>query len=91
MAMCAPVIQGYGLTETCAASFIGIPDDVVRQHDFCSDQEAQVTSICKRSSFCIYSQQGIYPAWHGSATARPYYSFALNKTASVASHQALFE
>ena len=28
--MCAPAIQGYGLTETCAASFIGVPDDVVR-------------------------------------------------------------
>ncbi|KAK9828036.1 hypothetical protein WJX81_003948 [Elliptochloris bilobata] len=27
VAMCAPVVQGYGLTETCAASFIGIPDD----------------------------------------------------------------
>jgi len=25
--MCAPVVQGYGLTETCAASCIAIPDD----------------------------------------------------------------
>lgn len=24
--MCAPVLQGYGLTETCAASFIQMPD-----------------------------------------------------------------
>lgn len=24
--MCAPVLQGYGLTETCAASFIQVPD-----------------------------------------------------------------
>jgi len=24
---CAPVVQGYGLTETCAGSFITIPDD----------------------------------------------------------------
>lgn len=24
--MCCPVIQGYGLTETCAASFIATPD-----------------------------------------------------------------
>ena len=23
--MCAPVVQGYGLTETCAGSFISIP------------------------------------------------------------------
>ena len=23
--MCAPVVQGYGLTETCAASFIAVP------------------------------------------------------------------
>ncbi len=23
--------QGYGLTETCAASFIGIPDQIVRR------------------------------------------------------------
>ncbi len=30
VAMCAPVVQGYGLTETCAASFIGVPDDAVR-------------------------------------------------------------
>ena len=28
VAMCAPVAQGYGLTETCAASFIAVPDDV---------------------------------------------------------------
>jgi long-chain acyl-CoA synthetase len=25
--MCAPVVQGYGLTETCAASCISVPDD----------------------------------------------------------------
>jgi long-chain acyl-CoA synthetase len=25
VAMCAPVVQGYGLTETCAASFIAVP------------------------------------------------------------------
>jgi acyl-CoA synthetase (AMP-forming)/AMP-acid ligase II len=31
--MCAPVVQGYGLTETCAASFIGDPDNPVRK--FC--------------------------------------------------------
>ena len=28
--MCCPVIQGYGLTETCAASFIAAPDVSVR-------------------------------------------------------------
>ncbi len=27
--MCCPVIQGYGLTETCAASFIATPDVAV--------------------------------------------------------------
>lgn len=27
--MCCPVVQGYGLTETCAASFIAIPDQAV--------------------------------------------------------------
>jgi len=27
VAMCAPVVQGYGLTETCAASCIAVPDD----------------------------------------------------------------
>lgn len=27
--MCCPVVQGYGLTETCAASFISIPDQQV--------------------------------------------------------------
>mmetsp|Transcript_15455 Transcript_15455/g.41855 ORF Transcript_15455/g.41855 Transcript_15455/m.41855 type:complete len:871 (-) Transcript_15455:974-3586(-) len=27
VAMCAPVVQGYGLTETCAASFISNPFD----------------------------------------------------------------
>eukprot|EP00244_Chara_vulgaris_P012461 TRINITY_DN6564_c0_g1_i2.p1 TRINITY_DN6564_c0_g1~~TRINITY_DN6564_c0_g1_i2.p1 ORF type:complete len:507 (-),score=133.41 TRINITY_DN6564_c0_g1_i2:482-2002(-) len=26
VAMCAPVVQGYGLTETCAANFLCIPD-----------------------------------------------------------------
>lgn len=26
MTMCAPVVQGYGLTETCAGSFISVPD-----------------------------------------------------------------
>ena len=26
VAMCCPVVQGYGLTETCAASFICTPD-----------------------------------------------------------------
>ena len=25
--MCAPVVQGYGLTETCAASFIAVPGE----------------------------------------------------------------
>lgn len=25
-----PVVQGYGLTESCAGSFISIPDDNVR-------------------------------------------------------------
>lgn len=28
--MCAPVIQGYGLSETCAASFVAVPDRPVR-------------------------------------------------------------
>lgn len=23
--MCAPTVQGYGLTETCAASFVAVP------------------------------------------------------------------
>ena len=26
--MCCPVVQGYGLTETMAASFIAVPDDI---------------------------------------------------------------
>lgn len=29
--MCCPVVQGYGLTETCAASFIAIPDQAVSE------------------------------------------------------------
>lgn len=29
VAMCAPVVQGYGLTETCAASCIAWPDQPV--------------------------------------------------------------
>ncbi|KAL2610899.1 hypothetical protein R1flu_022591 [Riccia fluitans] len=29
--MCAPVIQGYGLTETCAGSFISLPDIISMQ------------------------------------------------------------
>lgn len=28
VAMCAPVVQGYGLTESCAASFIAEPDTI---------------------------------------------------------------
>lgn len=27
VAMCSPVVQGYGLTETCAASCISVPDN----------------------------------------------------------------
>lgn len=27
-AMCAPVVQGYGLTETCSSSFIALPEPV---------------------------------------------------------------
>lgn len=30
VAMCAPVVQGYGLTETCAGSFIAVPNRAVR-------------------------------------------------------------
>ena len=30
--MCAPVIQGYGLTETCGSSFSALPY-MVRSHD----------------------------------------------------------
>lgn len=26
IAMCCPVVQGYGLTETCAGSNIAVPD-----------------------------------------------------------------
>ena len=29
--MCCPVVQGYGLTETCGASFIAVPDSQVRR------------------------------------------------------------
>lgn len=29
--MCCRVVQGYGLTETCAASFIAVPDEPVRR------------------------------------------------------------
>lgn len=25
--LCAPVVQGFGLTETCGASFIAVPDE----------------------------------------------------------------
>jgi long-chain acyl-CoA synthetase len=28
VAMCSVVVQGYGLTETCAASFVAVPDDM---------------------------------------------------------------
>merc|ERR1712224_543140 len=28
VAMCCPVVQGYGLTETAAASFVAVPDDM---------------------------------------------------------------
>merc|ERR1712072_1329229 len=28
VAMCCAVVQGYGLTETCAASFVAVPDDM---------------------------------------------------------------
>merc|ERR1739848_878561 len=28
VAMCCAVVQGYGLTETCAASFVAVPDDL---------------------------------------------------------------
>jgi len=31
VAMCAQVVQGYGLTETCAGSFIAVPDDMSQQ------------------------------------------------------------
>lgn len=30
--MCAPVVQGYGLTESCAASFIAAPDTYTQAH-----------------------------------------------------------
>ena len=62
--MCAPVIQGYGLTETCAASFIGVPDDVVRQRRFMQHFfSSQVTTTCKarlglHASSRMYGLQG---------------------------------
>lgn len=45
--MCAPVVQGYGLTESCAASFIATPDDI--KHAGTVGQAQPVTTFCLES------------------------------------------
>jgi long-chain acyl-CoA synthetase len=45
--MCAPVVQGYGLTETCAASFIATPDQI--KHSGTVGLPQPVTSFCLES------------------------------------------
>lgn len=45
--MCAPVVQGYGLTETCAASFIACPDDI--KHAGTVGVPQPVTTFCLES------------------------------------------
>lgn len=45
--MCAPVVQGYGLTETCAASFIAAPDDI--RHAGSVGLPQPVTTFCLES------------------------------------------
>lgn len=47
VAMCAPVVQGYGLTETCAASFIAIPNDKTQTGTVGPPQP--VTAFCLES------------------------------------------
>ena len=47
VAMCAPVVQGYGLTETCAASMIAMPNEW-KQHGTVGPP-LPVTEICLES------------------------------------------
>jgi hypothetical protein len=57
--MCAPVVQGYGLTESCAGSFIAVPDKI--------SHAATVGPPLPHTEFCLES----VPEMKYDALAKP--------------------
>lgn len=68
VAMCAPVIEGYGLTETCGASFSAEPTVVSCQT---SDYIFEVPVHLDPCSCCavaiLQTKQGMHKAWARSS------------------------
>lgn len=69
VAMCAPVCQGYGLTETCGSSFIALPEPVR-----CVSRAAAVLQatlfLCEDIPCVPLCYQACVPASDCSATNR---------------------
>ncbi len=62
--MCCPVVQGYGLTETCGASFIAVPDSQVQRRSLPSAHllwDACCTPSCTPLCKAMASQRRALP------------------------------
>ena len=59
--MCAPVVQGYGLTETCAGSFISVPGLHVRAPSMLVCTPGTSPFACMHAWCCGTSMKAPFP------------------------------